>query len=128
MREILQRDLTYLLNTTNREDEIDRTRYPEAASSTINYGVVARKPAEAGCHCGHGQCVLHHAGGRQQCVGDPRNGVAVGIQLRIRVIAPKDWPQSLIRKIGFGCLWQVDSADAAYVNGEVDLIRLTSEL
>ncbi|MRS99356.1 type VI secretion system baseplate subunit TssE [Ralstonia pickettii] len=39
MREILQRDLTYLLNTTNREDEIDRTRYPEAASSTINYGV-----------------------------------------------------------------------------------------
>lgn len=39
MREILQRDLTYLLNTTNREDEIDRTRYPEAASSTLNYGV-----------------------------------------------------------------------------------------
>lgn len=39
MREIIQRDLTYLLNTTNREDEIDRERFPEAASSTLNYGV-----------------------------------------------------------------------------------------
>ncbi|WP_296225540.1 type VI secretion system baseplate subunit TssE [Ralstonia sp. UBA689] len=39
MREILQRDLTYLLNTTNREDEIDRSRYPAAAGSSINYGV-----------------------------------------------------------------------------------------
>lgn len=39
MREIIQRDLTYLLNTINREDEIDRERYPAAASSTLNYGV-----------------------------------------------------------------------------------------
>lgn len=39
MREIIQRDLTYLLNTTNREDEIDRAQHPAAASSTINYGV-----------------------------------------------------------------------------------------
>jgi type VI secretion system protein ImpF len=39
MREIIQRDLTYLLNTTNREDEIDRERFPQAASSTLNYGV-----------------------------------------------------------------------------------------
>ena len=39
MRGIIQRDLTYLLNTTNREDEIDRRRFPEASSSTINYGV-----------------------------------------------------------------------------------------
>ncbi|SPA48239.1 type VI secretion system baseplate subunit TssE [Cupriavidus taiwanensis] len=39
VREIIQRDLTYLLNTTNREDEFDRKRYPAAAASTINYGV-----------------------------------------------------------------------------------------
>ncbi|MEV8471832.1 type VI secretion system baseplate subunit TssE [Ralstonia sp. UNC404CL21Col] len=39
MREIIQRDLTYLLNTTNREDEIERVQYPEAAASAINYGV-----------------------------------------------------------------------------------------
>lgn len=39
MREIIQRDLTYLLNTTNREDEIDRARYPAVARSTVNYGV-----------------------------------------------------------------------------------------
>lgn len=39
MHGIIQRDLTYLLNSTNREDEIDRERYPEAASSTLNYGV-----------------------------------------------------------------------------------------
>ena len=59
---------------------------------------------------------------------DPRNGVAVGIQLRMRVIVRRDWPQSLIRRGGFGCLWQADGADAAYVSGEVDLIRLISEL
>jgi type VI secretion system protein ImpF len=39
MREIIQRDLTYLLNTTNIEDQIDRSRYPQAADSTINFGV-----------------------------------------------------------------------------------------
>lgn len=39
MRDILQRDLAYLLNTTNAEDGIDRARYPEAARSTLNFGV-----------------------------------------------------------------------------------------
>ncbi len=39
MREILQRDLSFLLNTTSIEDLIDRKRYPQAASSTINFGV-----------------------------------------------------------------------------------------
>lgn len=39
MRDIVQRDLAYLLNTTNIEDQIDRTRYPEAAASTVNFGV-----------------------------------------------------------------------------------------
>ncbi len=39
MRDIVQRDLAYLLNTTNIEEQIDRTRYPEAAASTVNFGV-----------------------------------------------------------------------------------------
>ena len=39
MRDIIQRDLGFLLNTTNAEDLIDRVRFPEAASSTVNYGV-----------------------------------------------------------------------------------------
>jgi len=39
MRGIVQRDLAYLLNTTNAEDLIDRERHPDAASSTINYGM-----------------------------------------------------------------------------------------
>ncbi len=39
MRDILQRDLAYLLNTTNAEDGIDRARYAEAARSTLNFGV-----------------------------------------------------------------------------------------
>ncbi|MEJ8824249.1 type VI secretion system baseplate subunit TssE [Variovorax humicola] len=39
MRDIIQRDLALLLNTTNVEDLIDRRRYPEAASSTVNFGV-----------------------------------------------------------------------------------------
>jgi len=41
MREIIQRDLAYLVNCTNVEDRIDRVRYPEAAASTVNYGVPA---------------------------------------------------------------------------------------
>lgn len=41
MRDIIQRDLGYLLNTTNADDLIDRDRYVEAASSTINFGVRA---------------------------------------------------------------------------------------
>jgi len=39
MRDIVQRDLAFLLNTTNIEDQIDRERHPHAASSTVNFGV-----------------------------------------------------------------------------------------
>ena len=39
MRDIIQRDLSFLLNTTNAEDLIDRLRFPQAAASAINFGV-----------------------------------------------------------------------------------------
>jgi len=39
MRDIVQRDLAYLLNTTNIEEQIDEVRYPHVAASTMNYGV-----------------------------------------------------------------------------------------
>ncbi|CAE6934785.1 type VI secretion system baseplate subunit TssE [Paraburkholderia domus] len=39
MRDIVQRDLAFLLNTTSIEDQIGRERYPHAASSTVNFGV-----------------------------------------------------------------------------------------
>lgn len=39
LREIVQRDLMYLLNSTNLEDDIDFSRYPQVASSVLNYGV-----------------------------------------------------------------------------------------
>lgn len=39
MRDIIQRDLAYLLNTSNLHDLIDAKRFPRAAASTINYGV-----------------------------------------------------------------------------------------
>ncbi|WP_153102340.1 type VI secretion system baseplate subunit TssE [Paraburkholderia hayleyella] len=39
MRDIVQRDLAYLLNTTSIEDQIDRARHPHAAASTVNFGV-----------------------------------------------------------------------------------------
>ncbi|MFJ2990679.1 type VI secretion system baseplate subunit TssE [Collimonas sp. NPDC087041] len=39
MRQIIQRDLAFLLNTVNMEDLLDRDRHAEAAASTINYGV-----------------------------------------------------------------------------------------
>lgn len=39
MRDIVQRDLAYLLNTTSIEEQIERMRYPQAAASTVNFGV-----------------------------------------------------------------------------------------
>jgi type VI secretion system protein ImpF len=39
MRSIIQRDLTYLLNTMNIEDQIDSERHPQVARSTVNFGV-----------------------------------------------------------------------------------------
>ena len=39
MRDIIQRDHGFLLNTTNAEDLIDRLKFPEAASSSVNFGV-----------------------------------------------------------------------------------------
>ena len=46
LREIVQRDLLFLLNTTNAEDLIDRERHPQAAASAVNFGV----PALAGSY------------------------------------------------------------------------------
>lgn len=39
LREIVQRDLSWLLNTNNAETWIDPDRYPLAARSVLNYGV-----------------------------------------------------------------------------------------
>ena len=39
LREIVQRDLSFLLNTNNSESWIDPARYPLAAKSVLNYGV-----------------------------------------------------------------------------------------
>ena len=39
LREIVQRDLSFLLNTNNSESWIDSARYPLAAKSVLNYGV-----------------------------------------------------------------------------------------
>ncbi len=39
LREIVQRDLSWLLNTTNIEDELDPDRYPHVGRSVLNYGV-----------------------------------------------------------------------------------------
>jgi len=41
MRAIVQRDLSYLLNTTNQADLIDERRHEQVLSSTVNYGVRA---------------------------------------------------------------------------------------
>lgn len=39
LRDIVQRDLSWLLNTNNAENWLDATRYPLAAKSVVNYGV-----------------------------------------------------------------------------------------
>ena len=39
LREIIQRDLAWLLNTGNLDTEIDRELYPNVARSVVNYGV-----------------------------------------------------------------------------------------
>ncbi|MEX0310538.1 MAG: type VI secretion system baseplate subunit TssE [Tateyamaria sp.] len=39
LRDILQRDLAWLLNTANAGSAIDPERYPHAAASTVNYGI-----------------------------------------------------------------------------------------
>lgn len=41
MREIIQRDLSLLLNTTDQSDLIDAKVHPHAAQSSINFGVPA---------------------------------------------------------------------------------------
>lgn len=46
LRDIVQRDLAFLLNTGNAEDLIDRRRHSAAAASSINFGV----PPLAGAH------------------------------------------------------------------------------
>lgn len=39
LREIIQRDLSWLLNTGNLETQIDAERYPNVLRSVLNYGV-----------------------------------------------------------------------------------------
>ena len=40
LREIVERDLSWLLNTNNAEPWIDPTRHPQAARSVLNYGIL----------------------------------------------------------------------------------------
>ncbi len=50
LREIVLRDLGWLLNTVNQEGDIDADTYPYAASSTLNYGITdiaGKKAAES---------------------------------------------------------------------------------
>lgn len=39
LRQIIQRDLSWLLNTSNLQGVIDTDRFPHAATSVLNYGV-----------------------------------------------------------------------------------------
>lgn len=39
LRDIVRRDLSWLLNTNNLETQIDEERYPHAARSVVNFGV-----------------------------------------------------------------------------------------
>ena len=39
VRDMVQRDLVYLLNTGNQHDRIDIQRHPEVVTATVNYGV-----------------------------------------------------------------------------------------
>lgn len=39
LREILQRDLVWLLNTSDNNNMIDAERYPHATNSVLNYGI-----------------------------------------------------------------------------------------
>lgn len=39
IRDMVQRDLVYLLNTANQQDRIDVRRHPAVVSATVNYGV-----------------------------------------------------------------------------------------
>lgn len=39
LREIIQRDLSWLLNTTNIDDRLDRKAFPNVARSVLNYGL-----------------------------------------------------------------------------------------
>lgn len=39
LREIILRDLSWLLNTANREDEFNSDDYPNISQSTLNYGI-----------------------------------------------------------------------------------------
>jgi type VI secretion system protein ImpF len=50
LRDIVLRDLGWLLNTVNREGDIDADTYPFAATSTLNYGITdiaGKKAAES---------------------------------------------------------------------------------
>ncbi len=50
LREIVLRDLGWLLNTVNQEEAIDPDQYPHAYNSTLNYGITdiaGKKAAEA---------------------------------------------------------------------------------
>lgn len=41
LREIIQRDLSWLLNTDSKEDLIDAERFPNVTRSVLNYGIGA---------------------------------------------------------------------------------------
>jgi type VI secretion system protein ImpF len=75
LREIIMRDLGWLLNTSNNENLIDAELYPHAANSTLNFGV-------------------RDIAGRRVTLGDA-NGMEDSIREAIYALEPRIIPGTL---------------------------------
>ena len=99
LREIIQRDLGWLLNTSNNEADIDPELYPHSARSTLNYGitdVAGKLAANAG--------IRNLENAVRQAIYDLEPRLIPG-SLDVRTVGAEDGPGSQISIDIRGELW-----------------------
>lgn len=116
LRDILRRDLAWLLNTNNQASQIDRAAYPNVSRSVINYGV---KPVAGDVSTVKRAEVIREAIGEAIKRFEPRLRPE-SVEVRIR--AEEDLAQMTVFFDIHADMWAQPLPMELYLRSEVDLM------
>lgn len=116
LREILKRDLGWLLNTINNDAEIDRKTYPHAYRSVLNYGV---SPIAGGSSSSRKAEAIRAAITTAVKEFEPRLRAE---SLDVRIREDEDGPQTSVFFDIHADMWAQPLPLELYLRSEVDLM------
>ncbi|MBC2836437.1 type VI secretion system baseplate subunit TssE [Paragemmobacter straminiformis] len=115
LREIVQRDLSWLLNTSDNHLEIDAQKYPHAARSVLNYGI---SEIAGGYSTDSGASTIRASIQRAIERYEPR--ISAG-SLDVRIRGEKEQSQAIVAFDIIAEMWAQPMPIELYLRSEIDL-------